>query len=129
MAADTEPVLTPGRVEGLFNRSVAAEGEPGIAVSGVISRATFAPDTIEAARDEIRAMLAELPDQFRKSGEGGWSFLNACQDRHGSQGTGLHADMEILFMLGIAAGLVTEVLPRDLWSALPGGMPYYAVDL
>ena len=74
-------------------------------------------------------MLSELPDEFRVSGGGGWSFLQACNDRHGTQWTGFHQAMEELFMLGMAAGLVTELLPRDLWDALPGGMPYYAVKL
>jgi hypothetical protein len=129
MTAETEPALTAERVESVFARSVAAAGEPGITVSGVVHDATFMPDAIEVARDEIRAMLAGLPGQFRKSAGGGWSFLNACMDRDGRQWTSLHMVMEELFMLGMAAGLVTDVTGRDLWPALPGGMPYYAVDL
>jgi hypothetical protein len=81
------------------------------------------------AAAEIRAMLAELPDQYRKSGGGGWSFLNACDDRHGTQWTGFHRTMEHLFMLGLAIGAVTLLMPRELWDALPGGMPYYMVDV
>jgi hypothetical protein len=35
----------------------------------------------------------------------------------------------MLFMLGMAASSVTEVLPRAAWLLLPGGMPYYTVHL
>jgi len=56
------------------------------------------------------------------------SFLNACQDRNGNQWTDLHQRMEQLFVLGQAAGFVSCLLPRDMWAALPGGMPYYVVS-
>jgi hypothetical protein len=72
-------------------------------------------------------MLAELPDMFKESGGGGWSFLNACDDRHGNQWTGLHQRMEQLFQLGIGIDKVECQLPREVWPALPGGMPYYIV--
>jgi hypothetical protein len=75
----------------------------------------------------ILAMLMELPEQFRESGGGGWSFLNACDDRHGTQWTGLHQRMGQLFVLGQAIGMVRPLLPREMWDALPGGMPYYQI--
>lgn len=75
----------------------------------------------------ILAMLLELPDEFRASAGGGWSFLNACMDRHGNQWTGLHARMAQLFALGMGAGLVECQLPRSVWDVLPGGMPYYVI--
>lgn len=75
----------------------------------------------------ILAMLLELPTEFRASAGGGWSFLNACNDRHGNQWTGLHRTMAQLFAMGQGLGLVACLLPRDLWEALPGGVPYYAI--
>lgn len=63
-----------------------------------------------------------------KSSGGGWTFLNACHDRHGNLWTGFHRRMEELFMLGLAIGKVHCLFPRDLWDALPGGMPFYMVD-
>lgn len=75
----------------------------------------------------VAAMLLELPDEFRESGGGGWSFLNACDDRHGRQWTGLHSTMAELFALGLGLGLVKSLLPRDMWDVLPGGVPYYVV--
>jgi hypothetical protein len=75
----------------------------------------------------IFAMLMELPEEFRESSGGGWSFLQACDDRHGRQWTGLHLRTAQLFVLGQAAGLVECQLPREVWPALPGGMPYYLI--
>jgi hypothetical protein len=106
-----EPFLTSERVNAVFRDCIADTGI-----------------TVEARRTEIGDMLAELPDQFRKSGGGGWSFLNACEDRYGRQWTGMHQVMEALFLVGIAAGLVTEPFGREMREALPGGMPFYRVE-
>lgn len=129
VTAGTGPVLTAKRVESAFRQCLAADGAEGITTEGIMHTVTFGAAAIEGHRDEIRAMLACLPDQFRRSGGGGWSFLNACTDRDGRQWTGLHMTMEELFLLGMAAGLVTDLMGRDMWPALPGGMPYYVVDL
>lgn len=72
-------------------------------------------------------MLSELPKEFKKESGGGMSFLNACNTSKGEQWTGEHAKMEQLFALGIASGMVECLLPRELWSSLPGGVPYYVV--
>jgi hypothetical protein len=118
--------LSAEAVEELFKRCLAKTAE-GIIVEGIITKAAFSPKAIEGYRAEIGALLAELPDPFLESGGGGWSFLNACDDRHGRQWTGYQRTMEHLFMLGLASGLVTELLPREMWQVLPGEMPYYAV--
>ena len=55
------------------------------------------------------------------------SFLDACMDKHGNQWTDFHQTMEQLVQLGIAIGEVEYCLPRDLWSALPGGVPFLVV--
>ena len=128
MSETTEAVLTAERVEHLFAACLAPD-EKGVIVEGIVSKAAFRADALDARRAEIRAMLAELPDQYRKSGGGGWSFLNACDDRHGTQWTGFHRTMEHLFMLGLGIGAVTLLIERELWDALPGGMPYYMVDV
>ena len=79
--------------------------------------------------NRIAALLAELPNEFQPGprGGGGWTFLNACNDRHGNLWTGDHATMEALFCLGIAAGRARWLMERDMWDVLPGGMPYVAV--
>lgn len=101
-----------------------------IAVSGIVSTFVFDEAKLEAHKDEILEMLADLPDEFlteTQGGGGGWSFLNGCMRRDGVQWTGFHRQQETLFCLGMGIGAVEEQLPRDMWSKLPGGVPYYTV--
>ncbi|MBY0559834.1 hypothetical protein [Hyphomicrobium sp.] len=114
--------LTADNVEKLFAECSKPDGAQ---VEGVISKAVL--DTT-GRETEIAGMLAELPDEFQASGGGGWTFLNACDRRDGQQWTSLHATMEKLFMLGIAAGKARWLMPRDMWDVLPGGMPYVSVN-
>jgi hypothetical protein len=95
---------------------------------GITTNIGFHPERLEGHRQEIEEMLTELPDEFMKSSGGGMTFLNACNDRHGEQWTGLHKTMEELFLLGMGLGRVECPMPRYLWDALPGGVPYYVVD-
>lgn len=125
---DETVTLDPERVTGIFADCLDPDGE-GISAEGIMVTAIFSPELLERHAAEIRGLLAELPDQFRKSGGGGWSFLNACQDRHGRLWTGEHRVMDQLFMLGVAIGAVSLLLPRDMWPSLPGGMPYYCVEM
>jgi hypothetical protein len=122
-------VLTAEAVHEVFRACLTPEADTpgGVMVEGIVTSAVFDPAKVAAHGEEIRALLAELPDQFRADIGGGWSFLNACDDRHGNQWTGFHRSMEELFMVGMAAGLVRCLMPRDGWKALPGGMPYYVV--
>jgi hypothetical protein len=97
-------------------------------VDGIITRFGFNAQRLEQHREEISAMLLNLPDPFMRSKGGGWSFLQACADRSGEQWTGLHQTMDQLFTLGIAIGKVAYLLPREMWSSLPGQMPYLVVE-
>lgn len=118
--------LDPQVVEDTFTTCQDNDGDvvvDGIVVTGVHFDKAQLADHAEL----IAGLLLELPDEFKASGGGGWSFLNACNDRHGNQWTGLHRTMERLFMLGMGIGMVTCQLPREMWDALPGGMPYYVV--
>jgi len=84
---------------------------------------------LNSHREEIVAMLGELPTAFKRSAGGGHSFLEACNDKYGNQWTGFHTNMEQLFQLGIAIGMVECQVPPELWPALPGGKPYYVVNM
>ncbi len=117
-------------VESIFLDCLFKDGEVSsnhVLAEGITMTVGFNPGRIETHKAEIEALLDELPDQFQASGGGGWSFLNACEDKHGNLWTGLHRRMEQLFLLGIAIGKVEYQLPRDMWGALPGGMPYLVV--
>lgn len=128
--------IDPNRLNEIFTDSLfrqeelAADGSPPanvVKIEGIIADYGFHPDRLAGHAGEIRQLLAALPDEFHVTGGGGMSFLNACMDRSGRQ-WGEHRNVEQLFVLGMGIGAVTCPLPRDLWVALPGGMPYYCVN-
>ena len=124
-------VLSAERVEQIFHACLFKDGEDHskyVPAPGITNNVGFHHGRVEEHKAEIAAMLDELPDEFKESGGGGWSFLNACNDRHGNQWTGFHQRMEQLFQLGLATGKVECQMPREMWGALPGGMPYYVVN-
>jgi len=127
---DTQ-TLTAERVEIIFYDCLFEGDEDAgnyILAEGIVTNVGFKPDMVEKHRQVIHEMLGELPDQFKSStGAGGWSFLNACMDKHGNQWTGMHTTMERLIQLGIAIGEVEYCLPRAVWNVLPGGVPYFVV--
>ena len=118
------------RVEELFMDCLFKDGEEivsPITTEGIVTNTGFHPARLKSHEEEIVSMLKELPDNFHESRGGGWSFLNACMDRNGKQWTGLHQRMEQLFLLGIGIGKVVFLMPREMWSVFPGGMPYVVV--
>ena len=49
-------------------------------------------------------------------------------DIHGNKwGEQIHVNE--LFCLGMGLGLVKCSLPREMWRVLPGGVPYFTIDL
>lgn len=124
-------VLSATRVEQIFHNCLFEEGEDtssAVIANGITCNVGFNPVRLAEYKKEIRDMLFELPDEFKKTHGGGWSFLQACMKKNGEQWTGVHQRMEELFQLGLATGVVEEQLPRDVWDVLPGGMPYYVVN-
>jgi hypothetical protein len=130
-ASDT-PILSPDAVFRIWNACFFVDAmdrpEDLVRVDGIITSVPFSRTRVGNHAAEIKVLLLELPEQFRRSAGGGWTFLNACTDRRGRFWTGEHTAMEQLVLLGVAAGLVSWTLPRDLWSILPGGMPYLRVE-
>ncbi|MBA3679558.1 hypothetical protein H0W80_05260 [Candidatus Saccharibacteria bacterium] len=125
-------VLNPHNVVEIFEDCLFRDGEDTtdhIVAEGIMMKAGFNPTRLNAHQPEIEAMLAELPDDYRESGGGGMSFLNACMDRHGNQWTGMHQTMDQLFILGIAIGKAHYLMDREMWSAFPGGVPYVSVSV
>lgn len=99
--------------------------EDAIIVNGLVNNYGFHPDRVMAAKLKIDRLLRELPEQFRKDKGGGWSFLNACEDKNGCL-WGEHKAMEALVCLGIAVGSASWIL-KDMAASLPGGMPYFEI--
>lgn len=105
------------------------DGEPTegcIVGEGVTKKVGFHPERLEANRSTIETYLAQLPDEFKADGGGGSSFLNACLTKEGTQ-WGEHSNIEELLLLGTALGAVSYTLPREMWTALPGGVPYFTI--
>ena len=103
--------------------------EGSIQVEGIVRKYAFHPERIKEHEQDIRLMLDDLPKEFHKGTGDGYSFLAACNNREGKQWTGEHMIMEMLFCLGMGIGAVTCLLPREMWSILPGAVPYYRIDL
>lgn len=123
--------LNATRVEEILIDSLAEDlsEDERVVIEGIVNPYALNPTKLEGHKSEIIAMLADLPEQFRANGGGGWSFLNACLTKDGEQWTGLQQRMDQLFVLGMGIGRVTCPLPREMWSALPGGMPYYIIEV
>lgn len=125
------PTIDSERVDAIFRDclfNADEETSSHVKAEGIVRNVEFHPERLNGHKAEIEAMLDELPDTFKKSGGGGMSFLNACEDKHGNQWTGQHQRMEQLFQLGIGVGKAEFLMPREIWDCLPGGMPYYIVN-
>lgn len=121
--------LTSANVESVLKDCLFNKGEDqtgATEASCITAKFFFHPGRLETHKAEIKELLDQLPVEFQTNSGGGWSFLNACVTRDGEQ-WGDHAYMEALLALGIATKQAKILLPRPLWSALPGGMPYFAV--
>jgi len=123
--------LTSRNVESVFMDCLFKDGEDTtnhLKSEGITNSVGFHPERVDAHKSEIFEMLLSLPKEFHEKTGGGMSFLNACNDKRGEQWTGEHRIMEQLFLLGQASGKVECLMPREMWSVLPGGMPYYVVS-
>lgn len=91
---------------------------------GITCEVGFHPFRLGIHEPEIQRFVEEMQPEFFEDSGGGWTFLNLAIDRHGRQWTDLHQRMEQLVQLAIATGLGSYCLPRELWSAMPGAVPY-----
>lgn len=98
-----------------------------LCVNGIVRDFGFNPVRIAEKREEIEALLPEVPLEFfpeSEGGGGGMSFLRLCLRRDGSQ-WGEQSMAECLYCLCAAVGharmLISE---RVFWVAMPGGVPY-----
>lgn len=122
--------LTTSKVNEVFTDCLfKSEPEPGtkfIPVRGIVTNVGFVPKKINDYSLTIKMMLNELDDKFKEDIGGGWSFLMMAVDKSGNQWAD-HKTMEQLMLLGLAAGWLKYQLPRKLWTALAGGVPYVVI--
>ena len=115
------------RVNAIIKDCLNGKEEGALIIEGLVRKFGFSPAKISEHKEEIRALLNEMPDNFHAGKGGGWSFLNLCMDKAGNQ-WGEQLDMEALVCLGIAAGMATWGL-RMMQEFLPGGVPYVTFDI
>jgi len=99
-----------------------------IPVKGVVGGFAFIKTKLEAKREDVRSMLADLPDDFHEDKGGGMSFLNACMTRDGEH-WGEQPTVSELLCLGMGLGIAKILMPREMWDVLPGGVPYFSVKV
>lgn len=125
---EADAILTAKRVEDTYKacslkkEEVSKSAEPLVPFiigEGINNATVFNAERLEEKRTAISEMIGELP----KIDEG-VSFLVLCEDKNGRQWTDLHSTMELLLQLGNATGELQFLVPREMWSVLPGGMPY-----
>lgn len=97
-------------------------------VQGAMRKFAFVTARLEEKRADIMSMLEQLPDDFMAEKGGGTSLMNMPFTKDGIQ-WGEQYNADNLFVLGAGLGLCKFLMPRDVWSVLPGGMPYIVVDL
>jgi hypothetical protein len=121
--------LDSEKVYGIFKDCLFRDGEDTtnhVLAEGIMSKVGFHPERLKLHEPEVIELLDELPEKFKEGSGGGWSFLNACMDKHDIQ-WGEQLNAEQLLLLGMALGKVQCQAPREMWSMLPGGVPYYVV--
>jgi hypothetical protein len=118
-------------LDSLFKDEEVVDGQipaNAVLVEGIKMKIGFHKERLESHREEIKQFLNCLPEKFHLAGGGGASFLEAPMDKDGHH-WGEHESVDELFMLGQGLGYVKCLLPRNLWNSLPGGMPYYQINL
>ena len=121
--------LTSEVVEKIFLDCLFKEDEDHkafIEARGVQLNVGFHPGRLKENESKIIELLDQLPDNFKESKGGGWSFLNACIDKDDNQ-WGEHRNIDQLLCLGIGIGKARILLPREMWSIFPGGIPYFTI--
>ena len=126
--------LTSKNVQDIFFDSLFLDDElktdiikQAIYVNGPITNVGFHPERLEKHREEVKDLLSQLPEPFRKSKGGGWSFLMACANSKGEL-WGEHRNVEQLVLLGLALKMVDYLAPRELWKFFPGSLPYFVIE-
>lgn len=109
----------------LYKPDEIENGIPGdvVIVDGILAKFGLNPLKLNANKEKILKIIQKMHPNFFQNTGGGWTFLNLCIDKDGVQ-WGEHRDCEALIILAIAIDKCKYLLPRDMWSALPGGMPY-----
>lgn len=120
-----------GFMEGIDPTDMAAV-EAALTANGVVvvecalQKMGFVRERLEARREDIVSMLSQLEDSFHEGKGGGMSMMRMVATRDGEL-WGEQFQADLLFGLAAGLGLAEFCLPREMWSSLPGGMPYVVI--
>ena len=126
---ETTSILNAQRLEEILVDCLFKDGEPtdsAVTAQAVTLDLSFHPGRLANHKAEILDMLNELPADFHDEAGGGMSYMHAGKTKYGDQWAE-HPTIDKLLVLGIATEQAQILLPRDLWHALPGQMPYFSI--
>lgn len=92
-----------------------------VVVEGLTGSFGLHAGRLQENKKAIVEWIAQLPSKIDE----GCSFLELCNDNQGNQWTSFQRTVEQLMVMGLAVGCVKCCTPRELWSILPGCVPYY----
>jgi hypothetical protein len=98
-----------------------------VVVEGIVSDFGFYRERLEAHREEVKELLAEITAEFFVPD--GWPVTKFNLLKDGTPWCNDGRMMEALMALGIGLGYVKYCLPSELWFLLPGGVPYLQINL
>ena len=120
-------MISATRVHEIFldclHRQTPEDSDPCIGIYDVKHVIGFVPSKIEEHREEIYQILQELPDPFFEDIGGGYSFMQLPFTKTGEQ-WGEQTNGNELMGLGLATGYMQYMFSIQMWSALPGRVPY-----
>lgn len=122
-------LISSETVNNIFHDCLFRDEEPHdeyIVAEGITLSVGFHPKRIESHADEIHDILMNLPTEFHENSGGGYSFIYMVMDRGHEHWCGQKTAQELM-LLGIASGWLSVLVPKDLWEAFPGGVPYVVV--
>lgn len=114
-------------LDSLFREEEIEDGKPKsgldfVECHGIIINVAFHKERLISHKEDVKSFLCELNPNFSK----GLSFLEMSLDKDGNQ-WGEHRNAEQLILLGYGLGYISYLIPKVLWSQLPGGVPFIVV--
>lgn len=97
-----------------------------IIVTGIAHKYGFRRTNINEHREEIKAFLLELPEEFHS--DKGDIFFKGVATRDGGI-WGNHFMMEVLMCLGMAANMIKWAVPREQWKYTPQIVPSVIINV
>ena len=96
-------------------------------VDSVMLKIGFDSAKLKENESDIIELLEQLPKEFKQSEGGGYSFLFGCMTQNNHQ-WGEQIRVDELVSLGLGIEKIEFLFPRDMWSILPGGVPYFVYN-